>query len=634
MSGSSTSPSASDGYAGNPGVYGILGLPAAGNVPGGHSGASSWTDHSGHLWLFGGVGYDANGVSGFLNDLWEFDPPANKWTWMGGSSTLPSPYQGNSGVYGTLGVPSAGNVPGSHGYASNWTDGSGNLWIFGGMGNAASGGGYLNDLWEFQPSAPVTPGFSLSASPDSLIVAPGASATSTVTVTPSGGFTGSVMLSASGLPSGVTASFSPNPATGTSVLTLTVGASAVPGSYSPAITGTSATLTANAGVPLTIRPVSTKTTTTLSSDINPSILEQLVTLTAAVSSSSATGTVNLVMSSGEVLVTLNLVGGLAKLGIPNLPVGANSIIAVYSGDTYYSPSSSKPYTQTVNRVPSSVTLVSSANPSAAGQQVTFTASVDPSYASGRVQILDGKTSLGTATITSGSAVLTISTLTVGTHSITAVYSGDAYCQPATSAAFSQTVNKPSSSVTLSSSANPSAPGQSVTFTAKVTPAAATGTVQFFDGKTSLGTATLASGSAALTISTLTSGTHSIAAVYSGAANYAGSTSAALSQAVLPAAPTKLTATAASSSQIDLTWTASPTSGVTYNVYSSTNSGFTPSAANRIASGLTATSYSNTGLSPSTTHYYLVTAQNSAGESAASNQASATTTAALSCHNAD
>jgi cellulose 1,4-beta-cellobiosidase len=171
----------------------------------------------------------------------------------------------------------------------------------------------------------------------------------------------------------------------------------------------------------------------------------------------------------------------------------------------------------------------------------------------------------------------------------------------------------------------------VTFTATVSPASATGTVKFLDGATSLGTATVSGGSATLAISTLASALHSITAVYGGATNYATSTSAALNQIVLPGAPTKLTAAAASSTQINLAWTASATAGVTYNVYSSTTSGFTPSAANRVAAGVTVTSYSHTGLSPSTTHYYLVTAQNSAGESAASNQASATTAAGLSCH---
>jgi len=93
----------------------------------------------------------------------------------------------------------------------------------------------------------------------------------------------------------------------------------------------------------------------------------------------------------------------------------------------------------------------------------------------------------------------------------------------------------------------------------------------------------------------------------------------------PSAPSGLTATAASSSQINLSWTASSsTCGVTYNVFRSTTSGFTPLSSNQITSGVTATTYSNTGLTASTTYYYLVEGTNSSGTSAASNQADATT----------
>jgi len=71
----------------------------------------------------------------------------------------------------------------------------------------------------------------------------------------------------------------------------------------------------------------------------------------------------------------------------------------------------------------------------------------------------------------------------------------------------------------------------VTFTATVSPAIATGTVQFLDGSTPLGTATLNSGTASLSTSTLTTGKHSVTATYSGDANFGGSHSAVLNQNV-------------------------------------------------------------------------------------------------------
>ena len=96
----------------------------------------------------------------------------------------------------------------------------------------------------------------------------------------------------------------------------------------------------------------------------------------------------------------------------------------------------------------------------------------------------------------------------------------------------------------------------------------------------------------------------------------------------PQPPSNLAATAVSSSQINLSWTASPNSGVTYSIFRSTTSGFAPSNSNRIASGLISTSFSDTGLTPSTTYFYLVEAVNAGGVSSApSNQASATTPAA-------
>ena len=96
------------------------------------------------------------------------------------------------------------------------------------------------------------PSFNLGASPASLTVIQGASGTSTISVTGQNGFTGSVSLAAFGLPSGVTASFTPNPTTGSSVLTLTASSSATVGSATITIRGTSGTLTATTTLALTI----------------------------------------------------------------------------------------------------------------------------------------------------------------------------------------------------------------------------------------------------------------------------------------------------------------------------------------------------------------------------------------------
>src|SRR5262249_19128793 len=94
--------------------------------------------------------------------------------------------------------------------------------------------------------------FSLSASPASLTVAQGASGSSTITVTPINGFAGTVALTASGLPPGVTASFSPASTTGTSTLTLTASSTATTGPATVTVTGTSGTLTHTTTIALTV----------------------------------------------------------------------------------------------------------------------------------------------------------------------------------------------------------------------------------------------------------------------------------------------------------------------------------------------------------------------------------------------
>jgi hypothetical protein len=102
------------------------------------------------------------------------------------------------------------------------------------------------------PPPPSNPNFTLSASPASLSVTQGSSGSSTLSIAASGGFTGSVSLSASGLPSGVTASFGTNPATSSSVLTLSASSTATTGTATVTITGTSGSLSHTTTVSLTV----------------------------------------------------------------------------------------------------------------------------------------------------------------------------------------------------------------------------------------------------------------------------------------------------------------------------------------------------------------------------------------------
>ena len=186
-------------------------------------------------------------------------------------------------------------------------------------------------------------------------------------------------------------------------------------------------------------------------------------------------------------------------------------------------------TLTVTKSTPSVTAPSSQNPSTATASVTFTATL-PVDATGTVIFWDGTTTLGTGTVSNGAASFSTTTLSAGTHSITAVYGGDANYNGVTSTAVTQAVNKAATTVTVVSSLNPAPSGSSITFTATVT-MGASGTVQFLDATTVLGTATVSGGAASFSTTTLSARTHSITAVYSGDANYSRATSSVVSQVV-------------------------------------------------------------------------------------------------------
>jgi hypothetical protein len=275
--------------------------------------------------------------------------------------------------------------------------------------------------------------------------------------------------------------------------------------------------------------VLTATTTTLISSLNPSTSGTSVTFTATISTSAATGTVifedasngDAALGSGPVALS----GGIATLAVSSLSIGTHLIIAVYSGDSAYTGSTSSAVSQSV--VAKGTTLISSLNPSTFGAGVTLTASVVPSSATGTVTFKDGSATLGAGpvTLSGGVAALFLTTLSVGDHTLTAVYSGDSNNLPTTSAVLTQTVNAITTVTALTTPTNPAVYGQAVGLTATVSPSTATGSVIFKDGSVVLFTEALVNGVANVAVQSLASGMHALTAVYSGDANDAASTGA-------------------------------------------------------------------------------------------------------------
>ena len=183
---------------------------------------------------------------------------------------------------------------------------------------------------------------------------------------------------------------------------------------------------------------STTTTTALAATPNPSVLGQLVTLTATVSPAAALGQVTF-YDGTTVLGLGTLSSGTATFATSSLPSGSRSLRAYYLGDSTYPASTSSWITQTVSVLgTSSTTLAAAPNPSTVGQLVTLTASVSPSAATGPVTFLDGATVLGVGALAGGTATFTTSSLPVGSRSLRAYYGGEAGYLPSTSGWVTQT----------------------------------------------------------------------------------------------------------------------------------------------------------------------------------------------------
>jgi uncharacterized protein (DUF1800 family) len=232
------------------------------------------------------------------------------------------------------------------------------------------------------------------------------------------------------------------------------------------------------------------TTTSVASSLNPSTTGAVVLFTATVTGNSPTGTVSFTDSGASIgcaAVALN--AGTATCSTAVLAQGTHTIVASYGGDAGNMGSSGM-VSQVVNaggggQTSTMTTLVSSANPAASGASVTFTATVNGNLPTGSVNFMDGAGSIANCAVValaagsgnSRTAACTTTTLSVGTHSIAARYSGDSANLTSTSNTISETITGtppalvPSVAFTLSNTLIV-AP-QTVTITATATEAGGT-----------------------------------------------------------------------------------------------------------------------------------------------------------------
>jgi ELWxxDGT repeat protein len=323
------------------------------------------------------------------------------------------------------------------------------------------------------------------------------------------------------------------------------------GSYPSALANIQGTLVFGAddgvhGKELWILPVNTATNTALTALPDSSVFGQSVTFTASVGAQgfgagTPTGTVTFMQGSSILAANVPLSAGQAVLRTTKLSTGTDTITAIYNGDGTFAGSTAAAITHTVNPDATSTAVSADINPSSYGSVIVFTAIVRPSSPgsgtpTGTVLFKDFGNVIGTGTLSAGRATFRTTSLSVGNHALTAVYSSDSNFLASTSGPYGEPVHRATTNTAVKSSLNPSVVGQAVTFTAVVritgSPATMpTGAVVFKDSNAVLGSGTLSSGQATFSTTGLALGNHVITATYAGDGNFSGSTSGEYGQSV-------------------------------------------------------------------------------------------------------
>lgn len=372
-----------------------------------------------------------------------------------------------------------------------------------------------------------TPTVTLSASPNSTIY--GSTVNLTSTLTGNGPITGTVVFKdgsttlgsgtvSSGAVTFSTAALSP----GMHTLTAVYGGDG----NNNSVTTSSVAVTIAQATP----------TVTLVSSTTSASFGSMVTFTVNVTGS-ATGTVTF-KDGSTTLGSGTISGGTATFVAASLAVGSHSVAAVYDGDINFRAVASSTTSVTITPIASGLTLGASAASLSYGAPLTLTASISGAASpSGTVTFLDGSTTLGSAGVSGTTATLNLSTLSVGTHILSAVYSGDTNNGGSTSTTVSVLVVQSAPTIALVASATAVSANTSVTFTASLTGGSSpTGTVTFKDGSITLGSSALSGSNAIYSTSTLSVGSHTITAMYAGDTYNSATTSGLLTVTVASITP--------------------------------------------------------------------------------------------------
>ncbi|KRB77016.1 hypothetical protein ASE01_09640 [Nocardioides sp. Root190] len=398
---------------------------------------------------------------------------------------------------------------------------------------------------------------------DPAVVTVGDPVRFTASVTPTHGATpgGSVQFKVDGSDFGPAIALTGGSATSPALSTLGLGDHLVVAVYSGTSDHAGST---SAAVTFRVREPLKATTTTSTASPTTTVYGQAVLLGATVTT--ATGT-----PTGEVVFTVNgdevgrsglAADGSAEVSVDTLAVGNNPVVATYSGDDVFGPSSASPRGVAVSKAAVDVELSATDASTVTGEAVGLTVVVAAEAPGGgtpdgTVQLLvDGNPSGAPVALTNGSATFApLTSLTTGAHTLAASYSGSARYLTG-SDQVEQDVTQADTSIALVANPTPSLQDQEVRLTASVAAVSPgsgspTGTVTFYAGTDVIGSSPLGGtgpgSTATLDVSDLAPGGYQLSARYAGDADYRSSQSESVSHTVIEGTAVIETSTVLSSS---------------------------------------------------------------------------------------